>query len=86
MTTFVHKLDSAGTSCVLCGAVIPFGHHALPGEYVALITYDVSIPFRAYRTGSANRDPLCDGTPATEFHQESFAADLKQAEVLAKAP
>ena len=78
MATSIHIADYTGKRCSLCGASFPLKEEsdALPvrfneNEFIGVIIFPTSRT--SYRIGENNQDPLCDGTPATQFSQKSLA-------------
>ena len=67
MTTLVHQLGPDG-HCLLCGILLSPYDDAKPGEFVGV---HESAMVHHYRIGDANKDPLCDGRPASAVKQQS---------------
>lgn len=76
----VHKIviKDGSSHCALCGISVPnrkknkAGRKPwIDGEYVGVIKGLASKSMSVYRSGTYNMEALCDGTPASEFVQES---------------
>ena len=67
MRSMVHESDKfLGATCARCGLDLPKVPSASPGEFIGITQFGTP-----YRIGKHNQDAMCDGTPASAFHQDS---------------
>lgn len=75
IVTTIHQRDADLEYCAICAAHLPrLGDSDRMGELVGLI--ETPAGNKLYRIGDNNRDFLCDGSPATDFHQASVSPAL----------
>lgn len=80
MKTTVHEMAPRGQKCIYCKAEIPPGPQGQtwkPGEFIGVNTSEVIPLSSAYRIGTNNKESMCNGSPYTEFRQDSNDTDVK---------